>query len=309
MTGREARWLSVCQVVWKVFVSGDWCAIRGMGDLVIGAFEACRRWENVARWDREEGNIGQLREEVEAVGGAVAGLGYGGTGTTRTGNSREGMHAENELPRGVMGGIVMAIVGAATQSQEGESDWIWARWPRGFGVTGRTPDCAVMVPWGHWWWRSGDRVGHTRIETVAVEERPVVQNRLFWSYEAARVSQEGRAPNGLGFMFDGLVVAGWLCWHEMRPILAGVEPVSREVAAWVYQVEARSMVGPRRGSSGPRRAEDGTLERVFPSTLVPREAFGQGGAMPQRAGGEENRGSRTGDSPASSRRSRADREV
>ena len=150
--------------------------------------------------------------------------------------------------------------------------------------------------------------GRARIEVAPEFERAYRQEDLFLSYEAAREDPDWRAPGGLGYMFDGLVVAGWLCWNEARPILSGVEPVSQEVAELVYRLEARSMVGPLRITSGPRRAEDEVLERVFPATVVPREAYARWGVVKQRSGMEENKGSRTGDSPASSRRSRGGRD-
>ena len=215
------------------------------------------------------------------------------------------MNKNNELPRGVMGGIIPVVVGAARQVQQGSLDWVWARWPRGFSLGGRTPDCALMVPWSHWWWHSGKKNGETRVEVVHRGERADRQEWLFSDYEDMREEQERRAPNGRGFMFDGLVVAGWLCWHEERPVLSGVEPVSLEVAEWVYRLDGRSMVGPGRLTSGPKGEDDMKLEKVLPAAKTPRDAFGTGLVQNPGSEREESRASRSEHSPASSRRSRA----
>ena len=216
------------------------------------------------------------------------------------------MREKNELPRGVMGGIIPVIVGAAHQVQKGMTDWARSRWPRGFSLEGRTPDCAWMVSWSHWWWHSGKKDGHTRVEAVPPGERADRQEELFLNYEQFREEPERRAPHGLGYMFDGLVVAGWLCWHEQRPVLAGVEPVSLEVADWVNRLDGRSMVGPERATSGPRGPEGAKLEKVMPASRSPRYAYATGTVQNQWSGVEESRGSRTEYSPASSRRSRGD---
>ena len=122
----------------------------------------------------------------------------------------------------------------------------------------------------------GEKSGETRADVVRSGERADRQEWLRSDYEDYREEQERRAPHGRGYMFDGLVVAGWLCWHEERPVLAGVEPVSVEVAEWVYRLDGRSMVGPGRLTSGPRGEEDGKLEVVFPASRTPRDAFGTG---------------------------------
>ena len=129
---------------------------------------------------------------------------------------------------------------------------------------------------------------------------------MFLSYEAYREGEPQPLGWRTGYMFDGLVVVGWLCWHDQKPVLAGAEPVSQDTAEWVYRLEGRSTVGPGRTRSGRRRTEDGQLQVVFPMHVSPR---GEWERLRQRADGElvePEQSSRRGSSATSSRRGRGE---
>ena len=252
--------------------------------------------------------MAQALEEVQTVTRRIEELANRTSERGRNTARAPGVHKANDLPRGLFGGAIPVIVGAAQQRQEGILDWVWARWPRGFPGGGETPDCALMAPWAHWWWNPGGHTGQTRVLDVPEEEMAERQEELYRSYEAERETEPRDAPWGTGRLLDGMVVAGWSCWHDQRPVLAGMEPVSQEMAEWVYQLEGGSMVGPGRTKSGRRKTEDGHLQTVFLANVSPRGDWEKMMEKRNGLGAERERVSRQGSSPASSRRGRGEGE-
>ena len=202
----------------------------------------------------------------------------------------------------------MVVIAAAKGTQVGELDWIWARWPRGLPGQGETPDCAIQVSWGHWWWSARVGGGRTPVVEVAQEDWPRKQAELNQWYEVYRDMKPRALDWEAGYMFDGLVVAGWFCWYDQRPILSGVEPVPPTVADYVRLLEDRSMVGPGRQRSGDRTKADGNLSVVFPKHVTPRGEWARLRSEIEGPMAEQAESSRRGSGSESSRRSRTDRE-
>ena len=177
----------------------------------------------------------------------------------------------------------------------GPKEWVWGIWPRGFGERG-TPDCVIKMSWSHWWWNSGHGIGQSLGWPAEVEEREGFQQRLWESFERARVVGEHETEER-GWFFQGMVVGGWLAWTNMRPFLAGVEPVSAEVARWVIGVSQRGMVGPVSSAARIRTQEDDRLAAILPVDRYPTEPAQIRRERDQegpRVGGAERRASSMG---------------
>ena len=131
--------------------------------------------------------------------------------------------------------------------------------------------------------------------------------RHHW-YEVYRESDPQPLEWGGGFMFDGLVVAGWFGWYGQRPVLCGVEPAAPAVAEWVRTLEERSLVGPGRQRSRNRKPEDGQLNAVFPKNVSPRGEWERLRKVAEGEIAEQEEGSRRGSGSETSRRGRGERD-
>ena len=143
---------------------------------------------------------------------------------------------------------------------------------------------------------------------VPREEWPQKQAELHQWYELYREAEPQPLEWGAGFMFDGLVVAGWFCWYDQRRVLCGVEPATPAVAEWVRTLEERSLMGPGRQRSGQYGPEDENLSVVFPRHVSPRWEWERLRQVVENEVVEQQEGSRRGSGSDTSRRGRGERD-